>query len=86
MTTEDFVVVAEEIAGRDLGGLFDSWIFGETTPLPPGMNIGDSPTVPLYLHHAARQLPDAGCRMEGGGKRRRHDWKGRRAERRGNLS
>ena len=40
VTTEDFVVVAEEIAGRDLDGLFDSWIFGETTPLPPGMNIG----------------------------------------------
>ena len=40
VTTEGFVVVAEEIAGRDLDDLFDSWIFGETTPLPPGMDSG----------------------------------------------
>ena len=37
VTTEDLVAVAEEIAGRDLDGLFDSWLFGETTPPPPGM-------------------------------------------------
>ena len=40
VTTEDLVAVAEEIAGRDLDGLFDSWLFGETTPPPPGMNSG----------------------------------------------
>ena len=36
VTTKDLVAVAEEIAGRDLDGLFDSWLFSETTPLPPG--------------------------------------------------
>ena len=40
VTTEDFVVVAEETAGRELDDLFDSWLFGETTPPPPGMNSG----------------------------------------------
>ena len=46
VTTEDFVVVAEEIAGRELDDLLDSWLFGETTPLPPGMNsgLGNQPT------------------------------------------
>ena len=90
VTTEDFVVVAEEIAGRELDDLLDSWLFGETTPLPPGMNSGlgksansfsrsgywggvstrtsvNSPTVQLYLHHAARQLPDARWREAGKG-------------------
>ena len=40
VTTEDLVAVAEEIAGRDLDGLFDSWLFSETTPLPPGRDSG----------------------------------------------
>ena len=40
VTAEDLVAVAEETAGRDLDGLFDSWLFGETTPPPPGMNSG----------------------------------------------
>ena len=41
VTTADFVAVAEEIAGRDLEALFDSWLFDETTPRPPG--IGGRP-------------------------------------------
>ena len=47
VTTEDFVAVAEEIAGRDLDGLFDSWLFSETTPLPPGRDsgLGNQPPV-----------------------------------------
>ena len=46
VTTEDFVVVAEEMAGRELDDLLDSWLFGETTPLPPRMNsgLGNQPT------------------------------------------
>ena len=46
VTTEYFVVVAEEMAGRELDDLLDSWLFGETTPLPPGMNggLGNQPT------------------------------------------
>ncbi len=40
VTTEDFVVVAEDTAGRDLDDFLDPWLFGETTPLPPGMNSG----------------------------------------------
>ena len=36
VTTEDFIAVAEEIAGKDLGSLFDSWLYDETTPDPPG--------------------------------------------------
>ena len=40
VTTEDLVAVAEEVAGRDLDGLFDSWLFGETTPVPPESDRG----------------------------------------------
>ena len=36
VTTEDFIAVAEEIAGRDLDSLFDPWLYDETTPPPPG--------------------------------------------------
>ncbi len=35
VTTEDFIGVAEEIAGKDLGSLFDSWLYAETTPASP---------------------------------------------------
>ena len=35
VTTEDFIAVAEEVAGKDLGSLFDSWLYDETTPDPP---------------------------------------------------
>ena len=47
VTTEDLVAVAEEIAGRDLDGLFGSWLFSETTPLPPGRDsdLGNQPPV-----------------------------------------
>lgn len=31
-TTEDFISVAEEVSGRDLGELFDAWLYGETIP------------------------------------------------------
>ena len=30
--TPRFVAVAEEVSGRDLGDLFDSWLYGERTP------------------------------------------------------
>ncbi len=30
--TADFVAVAEEISGRDLGALFDAWLYGDTVP------------------------------------------------------
>ena len=40
VTTEGLSAVAEEMAGRDLDGLFDSWLFGETTPFPPGGDSG----------------------------------------------
>ena len=82
VTTEDLVAVAEEIAGRDLDGLFrflalrldhstsarneqrsgkSASAFPRVELLGRGVhaNIGDSPVVPLYLHHANRQLRDA---------------------------
>ena len=34
-STDDFVALAEDLAGRDLGGLFDAWLFGaDLPPLP----------------------------------------------------
>jgi aminopeptidase N len=35
-TTEDFVRLASQISGRDLGGFFEPWLHGETTPPMPG--------------------------------------------------
>jgi aminopeptidase N len=35
-TTADFVALATEISGRDLGAFFDSWLYGEKTPPMPG--------------------------------------------------
>ena len=34
-STPDFIRVAEEIAGKDLGELFDAWLYAEKTPPPP---------------------------------------------------
>jgi aminopeptidase N len=35
-STSDFVDLAEDISGRDLGGFFDAWLYGEKTPPMPG--------------------------------------------------
>ena len=34
-STADFISIAEEIAGKDLGGFFDAWLYAEKTPAPP---------------------------------------------------
>ncbi|MFH8792079.1 M1 family metallopeptidase [Streptomyces sp. NPDC017941] len=35
-TTADFIRLASDIAGRDLDGFFDGWLYGEKTPPMPG--------------------------------------------------
>ncbi|ATL30940.1 M1 family metallopeptidase [Streptomyces formicae] len=35
-TTDDFVRLASQEAGRDLGGFFEAWLYGEKTPPMPG--------------------------------------------------
>ena len=35
-STEDFVAVASEVAGNDLGAFFDAWLFAEEMPPLPG--------------------------------------------------
>ncbi len=35
-TTDDFVRLASETAGRDLSGFFQDWLYGEKTPPMPG--------------------------------------------------
>ena len=34
-TTEDFIAVAEEVSGKDLQELFDSWLYDEEIPPIP---------------------------------------------------
>ena len=34
-STADFIAIAEEVSGRDLGELFDAWLYAEKTPPPP---------------------------------------------------
>jgi aminopeptidase N len=44
-STDDFVQVASEIAGRDLESFFESWLGpGVPPPLPPGPQPGGSPS------------------------------------------
>lgn len=38
-TTADFIVVAEEIAGEPLGGLFDAWLYAPALPDLPEMGL-----------------------------------------------
>jgi aminopeptidase N len=35
-TTADFVRLASEVSGRDLGGFFQDWLYGKKTPPMPG--------------------------------------------------
>jgi aminopeptidase N len=35
VTTNDFIAVANEVAGRDLRGLFDAWLYREALPALP---------------------------------------------------
>lgn len=35
-TTADFVRLASETSGRDLGGFFQAWLYGAKTPPMPG--------------------------------------------------
>jgi aminopeptidase N len=39
-STEDFIAVAEDVSGQDLGEFFDAWLYGSTLPPMP------TPTVP----------------------------------------
>ena len=41
--TADFQALAEEISGRDLGPLFDAWVFGDTMPTHPDFEPKDGP-------------------------------------------
>ncbi len=34
-STAEFIAIAEEVSGRDLGELFDAWLYAEKTPPPP---------------------------------------------------
>jgi aminopeptidase N len=36
-STKDFVAVAEEVSGQDLGPFFDAWLYGETLPSMPSV-------------------------------------------------
>jgi aminopeptidase N len=45
-TTADFVALAEEISGRDLGGFFQDWLYGEKTPPMPGHPDWKSVAIP----------------------------------------
>lgn len=35
-STADFVRLASQISGRDLGGFLQGWLYGEKTPAMPG--------------------------------------------------
>lgn len=35
-STADFVELAEEVSGRELGGFFEGWLYGAKTPPMPG--------------------------------------------------
>ena len=39
VTTDDFIAVAEEISGQDLGDLFQAWLFEEDIPDIPELDL-----------------------------------------------
>jgi aminopeptidase N len=39
-TTDDFIAVAGEVSGKDLTEFFDSWLYSETIPSIPAMELG----------------------------------------------
>jgi aminopeptidase N len=41
--TEDFIQVAEEISGKDLGKLFDAWLYAKDVPDVPEMGLKNQP-------------------------------------------
>jgi aminopeptidase N len=40
-TTEDFIAVAKKVSGKELDGLFDSWLYGKKMPPIPQMGLGE---------------------------------------------
>jgi len=38
-TTEDFIAVAEEVSGQELGAFFDAWLYDELVPDIPSMGL-----------------------------------------------
>ena len=40
-STADFVALAEEVSGEDLGTFFDEWLYGEVMPSVPGLGAED---------------------------------------------
>jgi aminopeptidase N len=38
-STADFIGVAEEISGQDLGDFFDGWLYAKQVPAIPEMNL-----------------------------------------------
>jgi len=42
-STDDFIAVAEEISGKELGDFFDSWLYDEQMPAIPEMGLGQQP-------------------------------------------
>ncbi|MCK8675870.1 M1 family metallopeptidase [Streptomyces lichenis] len=73
-STDDFVRLASEVAGRDLGGFLHGWLYGEKTPPMPGHpewraaapvkaaqpGAGETAGAPGHPHH--RTAPLAGKR------------------------
>ncbi len=40
VATDDFIAVAEEVSGKELTEFFDSWLYSETIPSIPAMELG----------------------------------------------
>jgi aminopeptidase N len=38
-STADFIAVAEEVSGQDLGEFFDAWLYAEDIPAIPEMEL-----------------------------------------------
>jgi aminopeptidase N len=39
-TTDDFIAVAEKVSGKELNEFFDTWLYSETIPPIPEMELG----------------------------------------------
>ena len=63
-STQDFIALASELAGRDLSAFLHEWLYSETTPPMPGhpdwvvlpVTLGAASAHPRAEHESAAQL------------------------------
>ena len=65
-TTEQFIRLAEDVAGRQLDGLFETWLYTPEKPVVPAAESAGAAT-PSEINTSMRALDDLHRRLAMGG-------------------